>query len=185
MSLLSNGAEPLVPLRHARAGRIGEAGQLPSGWRNEHLSNIEILDVGSRGLPWITLRLDFSSDLPGEYAGLGVAAYLPAPKTARIVLAAEVTLNELENLGEALLILRESTSDGGFVGQATHALQKVEDAQSVVISYGMTTDGVSAPILMMKRGSARPGGMTLTLRGLAFGNHADHPLWRFARRETE
>ncbi len=186
MSLFSNGAEPLVPLRHAKVGRIGEAGQLPSGWRGEHLNEIEIHDVGSRGSPWITLRIGFGVDIPGEYAGIGVATYLPAPKDARIVLSAEVTLGESENLGDVLMILREVQSGGGFVGQATRSLQMDEDPQSVLLTYSMTESGdLAEPVLMMKRRSIGPGGLTVTLRGLAFGNLADHPLWRFSRRETE
>jgi hypothetical protein len=186
LSLLSNGAEPLVPLRHARAGRIGEAGQMPSGWRSEHLDDIEIHDLGSRGLPWITFHIGFGADIPGEYAGLGMAAYLPAPKTATIVLAAQVTLGEWRNLDDVLLIVRESKSGGGLVGQATRSLERVEDPQSVVLSHSMIADGgVVEPILMMKRATPGSGGLTVTLRGLAFGNFADYPLWRFSPREIE
>ncbi len=106
MSLLTNGAEPLVPLRHARIGRIGEAGQLPGGWRAEHMEDMRIHDVGSRGRPWITLQMGFGVDIPGQFAGLGIAAYLPAPKSARVAIAAEVTLGEWDNIGDVLLILR-------------------------------------------------------------------------------
>jgi hypothetical protein len=159
---------------------------MPSGWRSEHLDDIEIHDVGSRGLPWITFHIGFGVDIPGEYAGLGMAPYLPAQKTAMIVLAAEVTLGEWRNLGDVLLIVRESKSGGGLVGQATRSLQRVEDPQSVVLSHSMIADGgVAEPILMLKRATPEPGGVTVTLRGLAFGNYADYPLWRFSRRETE
>ncbi len=159
---------------------------MPSGWRGEHLNDIEIHDVGSRGLPWITLRIGFGVDIPGEYAGLGLAPYLPVPASARIVFAAEVTLGDHENLGEVLLVLRELKSGGGFVGQATHPLVKTEDPQSVLLSHSMLDDGnVAEPLLMMKRETPRPGGLTVTLKGLAFGNFADYPLWRFSRRETE
>ena len=186
MSVFSNGAEPLASLRHARVGRVGEAGQMPSGWRAEHLNDIEIHDIGARGLPWITLRIGFGVDIPGEYAGLGIASYLPAPKAATIALVAEVTLGDGENLGDVLMIVRELKGGGDLVGQATRSLQRVEDPQSVIISHNMLAEGnVAEPVLMMKRESPGPGGLTVTLRGLAFGNIADYPLWRFSRRETE
>ena len=181
---MSNGAEPLVSLRHARIGRIGEAGKMPSGWRGEHLDDIEIQDVGSRGLPWITLRIGFGVDIPGDYAGIGIAGYLPAPRGARIVLASEVTLGESENLSDVLMILRELKSGGGLVGQATRSLERTEDPQPVLLSHSMIDEGsVAEPVLMMKRESLGPGGLTVTLRGLAFGNLEDYPLWRF-RGET-
>ena len=159
---------------------------MPSGWRSEHLQDIEVYDVGFRGLPWITLRIGFGVDIPGEFAGLGMAAYLAAPKAARIAVVAEVTLGEWENVGDVLLILRESKSGGGLVGQAVRSLPKVEDSQSVSLSYTMIADGgVAEPILMLRRASSGAGGLTMTVRGLAFGNVADYPDWRFSWREFE
>jgi hypothetical protein len=172
-----------VPLRHARIGRIGEAGQMPTGWRAEHLQDLEIIDVGSRGGPWITLRMAFGADIPGEFAGLGIGSYLPAPATAKLALAVDVTLGEWANVGEVLLILRESRMGGGLVGQAARSLQMIEDPQRMSLSHGMIAEGgVAEPVLMMKRETADAGWLILTLRGLAFGNIANHPDWRFASR---
>jgi hypothetical protein len=181
LSLLSNGGEPFVPLRHARIGRIGEAGQLPSGWRGEHLRGIEIEDIGTRGRPWITVRVGFGADIPGEFAGLGVASYLTASKSATIALAAEVTLDAWDNIGDVLLVLRQWKGGGGLVGQATQSLRLVASAQTTSLSYEMTAEGaVAEPVLMIRRETVGAGGLTMTFRGLAFGNVADYPHWRFA-----
>jgi hypothetical protein len=180
LSLLSN-AEPFVSFRHARIGRIGEAGQMPSGWRGEHLQDIEILDVGSRGRPWITFRVGFGADIPGQFAGLGLALYLPAPKAARIALGAEVMLGEWDNIGDLLLVVRQLKRGGGLMGQATHPLGIVKSPQSASLLHSMTAEGcVAEPVLMIRRETVGAGGLTMTLRGLAFGNVADYPAWRFA-----
>jgi hypothetical protein len=177
----SNGAEPFVSFRHARIGRIGEAGQMPGGWRAERLEDIEILDVGSRGRPWITPRIGSGADIPGQFAGLGLASYLPAPKAARVALAAEVTLGEWDDIADVLLIVRESKGGGGVLGQATRSLRIVKSPQSASMSHGMTTQGgVAEPVLMFRRETGGPGGPTVTFGGLAFGNVGDYPDWRFA-----
>jgi hypothetical protein len=174
-----NGAEPYVSFRHARIGRIGEAGQLPSGWRGEHLRDIEILDIGSRGPPWITLRVGFGADIPGHFAGLGLAAYLPAPKAARIGLTAEVSLGDGDNIGDVLLLVRELKDGGGLIGQATQSLAPNRRNQIGALTHGMTAEGcVAEPVVMIRRESAGPGGLTVTFRGLAFGNVGDYPRWR-------
>ena len=181
MRVSSNSAEPLVSFRHARIGRIGEAGQMPSGWRGEHLSDVEILDVGSRGRPWITLRVGFGGDIPGQFAGLGLAHYLPAPKVATVALSTELMFGAWENIGDVLLVVRELKRGGGLVGQAMKSLRLAKSTQSASLSHVMATqDGVAEPVLMIRRAASGPGGLTITFTGLAFGIVGDYPEWRFA-----
>ena len=178
--LSSNSAEPFVSYRHARTGRIGEAGQMPSGWRAEHLDAIEILDVGSRGSPWITLRLAFDAG-PTRFIGLGLASYLAAPRPAQVGLTAEITLEEWGNIGDLLLIIRELKIGGALVGQAMKSLRLAKTAQPASLTHRMTTpDGLAEPVVMIRPRQEGPGELTLTFRGLAFGKVEDYPHWRLA-----
>jgi len=181
LSHLRNDAEPLVSFRDARTGRIGEAGQMPSGWRSEHLEDIEVDDIGSQGRPWIRLRVGFGVDTPGQYAGVGLASYLPAPKASTIALAAEVTLGDRDNIAEVLLVIREYESGGGLLGQAAQSLNLVDGPQMVSVSYTMTTEtSVAEPLLMIRRKTVGAVVLTVTVRGLAFGNTENYPYWRFS-----
>jgi hypothetical protein len=184
LSLLSNGAEPFVPLRHAQIGKVGESGQLPSGWRREHLETVEIHDVGSRERPWISMSLGFGAGDAGHFAGLGIAAHLPAPNAATIALAGEVTLDVWQNIGGAMLVLREARPGGDLVGQTLSSLRIHRDPQIISLSYDMTADdALIEPVLLIRRKTVDGGGLTLTLRGLAFGIVADYPRWRFGQGE--
>ena len=168
------GATSYLPLRHARIGRVGEAGLLPPGWRVEHLDGIRVLDVGFRGLPWITLELHFAAGISGDYAGIGLGPYLPAPKDAVVTLSTAVSLSALENVQAAFLVLREWRSGGEFVTQSILAATP-GDSSVRALSRPMSDEGnIAEAVFLVKRHTHEAGRATVTLRGLAFGGLADH-----------
>jgi len=169
---------PYLSLRYARIGRIGEDGQLPSGWNAEHLSDIEVVDVNSPGQPWLTLALAFHQDSPSDYVGLCVGAYLPAPKGSTVALAGEVTLGERNNIEATFLIVREWERGGRLADQTTKPL-KLDDAQQLGFVFHQVNgqERVIQPMFMIKRRTASAGTLSLTLKGLAFGVADDYPDW--------
>ena len=168
------GAAPYLPLRHARIGRVGEAGLLPPGWRVEHLDSIRILDIGFRGLPWITLELHFAAAIDGDYAGVGIGHYLPAPKGAVVTLSSTVSLSALDNVQAAFLVLRDWRPGGEFVAQSIVATSPAAST-ALTVSRPMSDEGnIAEAVFLMKRHTHEAGRATVTLRGLAFGDLADH-----------
>ena len=168
------GATSYLPLRHARIGRVGEAGLLPPGWRVEHLDGIRVLDVGFLGLPWITLELHFAAGISGDYAGIVLGPYLPAPKDAVVTLSTAVSLSALENVQAAFLVLREWRSGGEFVTQSILAATP-GDSSVRALSRPMSDEGnIAEAVFLVKRHTHEAGRATVTLRGLAFGGLADH-----------
>ena len=147
---------------------------MPPGWRVEHLDGIRVLDVGFRGLPWITLELHFAAGISGDYAGIGLGPYLPAPKDAVVTLSTAVSLSALENVQAAFLVLREWRSGGEFVTQSILAATP-GDSSVRALSRPMSDEGnIAEAVFLVKRHTHEAGRATVTLRGLAFGGLADH-----------
>jgi hypothetical protein len=93
-------------------------------------------------------------------------------------LAAEVTLVEWDNVDAALMFLREWRHGGEFIGQSIRPLSLGPAPQIGVVAHQVTGKGrVVQPFLLVRRRSAAPGNVTVTLRGAAFGNLYDHPRW--------
>ena len=169
---------PYLSLRYALIGRVGESGQLPHGWNGEHLSDIEVVDVNSPGEPWLTLDLGFRENMPGNYAGLCVGAYLEASKGSVVTLTGEVALAEHSNIEAAYMIIREWEPGGRLITQSTQPLAVSEGAQVAFVSHTVAGhERVMQPMFMIKRQSVAPGRLSLTLRGLAVGDAEDHPEW--------
>lgn len=169
---------PHASIRHARAGRIGESGQLPAGWRSENLANIEVLDLGSRQGPWITLRIGFDAKLPGEYAGLSLSPYLATVKGARIGLATRIEIGGGDNIGQTMLIVRELRAGGGLIGQTIRPVEMHPTPRDMTVSHVTVGEAaVTEPVLMLKRGAEGAGELELTLTGLAFGDVEHYPDW--------
>ena len=163
-------AAQYLPLRHARIGRVGESGMLPPGWRVEHLDGIRILDIGFRGQPWITLELQFAESMPGDYAGVGLGHYLPAPKGALVSLSAEITVAAAENIEAAFLVLREWRHGGVFVAQSIAAAPMDKPGQCAISRPMSDEDNLAEAVLLLRRRKHAAGKTMITLRGLAFGD---------------
>ncbi len=170
---------PYLSLRHARTGRVGGEGCLPSGWRGEHTAEVKVMDVGSdAGKPSLAVSFKFNADVASEFIGLCLGPYLPVPRKAVVALAAHVTLAEWDNLAAALMIVREWREGGEFVGQSSRPLALREAPRIGLVAHQVGDETCLAePVLMVKRRSAGPGGLTVTLVGVAFGNLYDHPRW--------
>lgn len=171
--------EPLSSFRHAMEGRIGELGRLPAGWAGEYTAKVEVLAVNSsQEKPSLTVKFEFDSDTEEDFFGLSVGQFLPAPKDSVVALAAEVTLIEWDNVVAAFMILREWRQGGQFMGQSNRPLSLSPASQIGLVAHLVGGKGrVIQPFLLVRRRSAAPGGVTVTLRGVAFGNLYDHPRW--------
>ena len=170
---------PYLSLRHARTGRIGDGGLLPPGWRGEHTAEVEVLDIGSDGgKPSVVVNFKFDGDIASDYVGLCVGQYLPAPKDTVVLLSAKVSLAGWDNVGAAFMIVREWREGGEFVRQSRRPLALGDAPQIGMVALEVGAEGrVAEPMLMVKRQSAAPGSLTVTLGGLAFGSLYDHPRW--------
>lgn len=170
---------PYISLRHARAGRVGGEGCLPPGWGGELTSGVNVLDVNlAGGKPSIVVSLNFNADTAGEYAGLCVGQYLSAPKDAVVVLALVVVITKPVNVGAASMVVREWEEGGEFACQSTRPLALRDTPQIGIVAHQVRGEArVTQPALMLKRLPGAPGSLTITLRGLAFGNLYDHPRW--------
>jgi hypothetical protein len=172
-------AVPYLSLRHARSGRIGDEGQLPPGWCGEQTTDVNVLDVSSsEEKPLLVVNFNFKGDVAGDYIGLSLGQYLPAAKDAVVVLAAEVTMTEWDNVEAAFVVVREWHDGGDFVRQSTRPLALGDAPQIGIVAHQVGGEArVTQPVLIAKRKSGAPGSLTLTFKGLAFGNLYDHPRW--------
>jgi hypothetical protein len=179
--MISTAAKPVpfVALRHAKVGRLGMDGRLPHGWSGEHTTEVVVEDVNPAGeRPTVTLSLKFSGSAQSDFVGICVGQYLPVPRDAVVVLASEISFERRQNVAAGFVLLREFEEGGEFVRQSTRPLKLVDEPQIGLVAHEVQGDNrVIQPVILVRRQSAADGELSVTLRGLAFGNLYDNPRW--------
>ncbi len=171
---------PYVSLRHVREGVLGETGRLPAGWEGEHTETVMVVATDSSDAhPWVTVEFTFDGTPRSAFAGLSIGHFLSAPKDAVVAMTVEVTLEAWENVGAAMLMMREWRHGGQFMSQTKRELSLGGAPQLGLVAHQVTGRGrVVQPFLLARRDAAGSHGrLTATLRGAAFGDLYEHPRW--------
>ena len=181
MTFSSLGSAPLVPLRHASVGKLGERGRLPTGWRAENLASLEILEIEFiEGKPGVTIRLELAA-APSLWRGLSLGPHLAAAKHGVVALTGRVSLQRWTGIDGATLSLREWRAGGEMVRQADWGIQLAGEPQvgSVALEIG-DNERVVQPMLLFRTRRHQTGEVTVGLAGLAFGLLQENPYWLWA-----
>jgi hypothetical protein len=161
-----------VSLRHARAGKVGNGGQLPAGWAGELTSELQIEDTNVGGAePLISLRFRFDESIGSDYVSIVVAPYTECAPGDVYVLSAASAVTEAENLATAFAIIREWEPNGKFIRQVTRPFKIDESDQPVLVALEVREAGrLLQPVVSFKRSDSNGGGGVISLSGLSFMN---------------